>query len=416
VLRLSRARVVTANYAVIQHDFPELRDDSLLGLRPGLTRLHGPDRAAAIHQLIDTWLLANAGIISERQAAQTQVNTPIEHTGETVTAYRPPLYGRALVVPTAAPIAGTQVKVRGLLDLKGTGVAPDQSPAQRHHSNGLMTLGDALKDLVFQWLIDEIFQHAAPHFWTVPVYAVLDLGFDAIFRNGEHRPAGMQIRRAHARPPHGDLPMPGSPEEQVRLEIEMLLRSYGISSCGASTAIRVEGREGHLEVFQGPDRLSGLTDEQRSRLRKLTRFKSKPLYFEGINIQLARGVRLNPSRAQVVDFGHYAARADFRHPVVNLVRGRLLNWGGALWPNDPLFIQPDPRLVLPDSMHAYGPDGPSIRRPMSEEMLFARPHALARQFRENLIPREALESQLAELITLATRGWNPQHTCPPAPP
>jgi hypothetical protein len=61
--------------------------------------------------------------------------------------------------------------------------------------------------VLFQSLIDEIFRRAAPWFWTVPVYGVVDLGFDARTRDGERVPAGLLVRRAHRRPPGAmDLP------------------------------------------------------------------------------------------------------------------------------------------------------------------------------------------------------------------
>jgi hypothetical protein len=409
-LRLAHARVVTAHYAVIQHDFPALREDSLLRLRPELARMRGPERTASIHQLIDQWLLRNAALISERQAEQSRVNTPIAHTGERVSVYRPPLYGRALVAQTDAPIPGTDVRVKGLLDLKGAGVAPHREPTHLHHSNGLLDLGDALTDLVFQEIIDAIFQRAAPGFWTVPVYAVLDLGFDIIRSDGQHIPAGMQVRRAHRRPLHGDLPLPGTQAERVRLEIEMLLRSYGISSCIDGSALRLEEREGRLRVFHSRQELR-LTAEQLRAVRRMTRFKSEPLYFDGINVQLAEGARARPSYAQVVDFGHYAARADFRHPVVNLVRGRLLRWGSVLWPDSPYFIHPDPRLALPSELHGYvhpdacAPGAPPLRLPLEQEQPGARVLVMIRQLRQGTLSRAALEAELRGFVALATRRW-----------
>ncbi|HWS72511.1 MAG TPA: hypothetical protein VN605_10375, partial [Thermoanaerobaculia bacterium] len=68
-LRVSGARVVFADYALLRNDFPQLEWAS----RPA----------------IDDWLLRNAAVVSAPQAAQEVVNTKIALTGESVTAYRP---------------------------------------------------------------------------------------------------------------------------------------------------------------------------------------------------------------------------------------------------------------------------------------------------------------------------------------
>ena len=61
------ARVVLANYALLQQDFPYLRDKSLVAAVPELRRLKGKARQRAIRQWLDRWLVCNAGFISRHQ-------------------------------------------------------------------------------------------------------------------------------------------------------------------------------------------------------------------------------------------------------------------------------------------------------------------------------------------------------------
>jgi hypothetical protein len=405
VLRLAQPRVVFTDYEVLQHDFPELRGDALVRAHPRLARTSGQKRLAATHQLIDDWLLHNAAFISERQAGQSRVNTSIQTTGERITAYRPPRYGRAVVIELRnAP---------GLLDLKGAGVAPDAEPAHRPHSHGLLSLSDALYDVMIQRIIDEILRRARTEFWSVPVYGLIDLGFEIVNRKGQRSPACIQVRRAHRRPRGAiELPASGSPEEQVKFEIEMLLRSYGLSSCGDPSSLVVTEQDGGLQVAHGKQPVD-LSDEDLREIRQRLRARDGwRHYFDGINVQLTREVGVNPSRAQLVDFGHYTARWGFQHPVVSMVRDQPACWGATLWPDHPLFIHPDSRLLLPEEFHAYArppagrvPDCPVSRPTDDQELPLQWARELARQFHAGEVSSGEVQAQIDDMVRRATRGW-----------
>src|SRR5436305_8543173 len=75
VLRVRTARTVFLDRALLQHDFPRLRDDALDRAHPRLRRLTCDQRARAIHDLLARWLEAHAALISRPQAAQRVVNT-----------------------------------------------------------------------------------------------------------------------------------------------------------------------------------------------------------------------------------------------------------------------------------------------------------------------------------------------------
>jgi hypothetical protein len=382
VLRVAGARVVFADYALLRADFPQLAKRS--------------------DQVIDQWLVRHAAVVSSPQAAQSEVNTPIATTGEWAPAFRPPLYGRALVV---APQSG------GLLDIKGTGIGPGLRPVNVSHANGLLALGEALANIAMREAIEKIFRRANTGFSTVPEYAVLDLGFDVRNLFGAATPACVQVRRAHRRPVAGiELPLAGSPEQQIKLEIEILLRHYGITSCSGATSFLLDDASGKLAISYADKPLPGHSDEQLAAIRRFTRYDGGKLTIEGVNVQLTRESSIRPSRATVIDFGHYSVRERFEHPVVSLVRDRLLRWGGALWPGEPHFPQPIPALRLPaDEWGTPATPDARFAVPGHPELIWPAPFVLgfelAHGFRERAITGREVRAALDRLLARIDRRW-----------
>lgn len=419
--RIESARVVFANYALLQHDFPQLRDASLLRLHPELGQLSSGPRKDALREIIDKWLLRNAAYVSVPQVDQTEVNTPIAVTGNEVLAYRPPLYGRACVTAVAKcrealPAAEKERwagEDDGLLDVKGVGVPDGITPSPTHHANGLLALGDALTNILFQEVINLIFRRAGTDFWTVPEYGLIDAGFEVKHLFGEGTPAALHVRRAHTRPLGGaELPHPGTPEQQVKVQIEMLLRYYGLTSCNSTTSFEVHERDGHFEVLHAGNPIVH-PPEQIERIRRLTRYKGKPLYFDGINVQLTREVAVDPARAQVVDFGHYSVHQRFTNPVLSLVRGRPLRWGGSIRPSNPAFVsEPLPELSLPwEHWGVPSPGDADYRTADGDPTLvwprpFARCFALADRFRSGEITGREVRADLDLLLATAIDKWD----------
>jgi hypothetical protein len=407
VLRLPAARVVFADHDLLRHDFPQLRD-----VEPAT---------------VDRWLLRHAAWISRPQAAQSRVNTPIATAAEHSVAYRPARYGRALVVavadthrrlPPDPAFAGDAAG--GLLDLKGTGVAPGKVPRldPGGHFDGLLTLERALIDWTLQEVIAAALAHAGAGFATVPSYAVLDLDFDVRGADGRTFPAAMQVRRAHRRPlDNEEVPPPGSPEDRLKLEIELLLRRYGLTSCTTAMSVEVidEGAQGEDPVLTFERAPIPRYDREGFRAaRERLAIPRGRTRFEGVNVQLAREVALDPPAAQLVDFGHYSRRAAFEHPVVTFVDGPLefpLSWGQVVWPRDPVYAQPDPALLLPEE-----PWGRPDRPEDEEEVRRALPGAvharallaicaLARRYRASEISGGEVRAALGEIVATATGRW-----------
>ncbi len=385
MLSVDGARVVFADYPLLEHDFPQLR--------------------GAATPAIDDWLLRNAAVISEPQAKQSNVNTPIRTTGGRVTAFRPPLYGRAVVV-------AVQDSPEGLLDVKGSGVAPGLRPVNQAHANGLLALGEALANIVFREVMELIFRRAGTGFVTVPEYAVIDLGFDVRDLFGPVTPACIQVRQAHRRPVGGvELPLAGSPEQQVKLEIELLLRHYGATSCSPATSFVLDDASGKLEITYAEKPLPKHTDEQIATFRELTRYEGGRQVIEGVNVQLTRESGVKPSHARVIDFGHYSVRERFEYPLVSLVRNRLMRWGGAIFPGDRFFMKAREAIRLP--LEQWGtPDKPDpcFAVPNHPDLIWPAPFVagfeLAHAFREGTIDGAAVRARLDAMLRDVTQRWD----------
>lgn len=389
--------MVYLNEAALLTDFPALEP---------WWRRHG-------HAGLAAWLLAHAAVISEAQLLPNPVNTPIE-AGARVPAWRPPRYGRALVIDVAEVYDALPDAARGdlprapegLLDIKGAGVAPGRRPDHALHSDGLLFLGEALQELSMQTLIEAALDYAESPHAAVPCYAVLDLGFDAVLRDGTRLPAGCQVRRAHRRELHGvELPDLGSAHQRELLKVESLLRHFGLTSAdGALVELRADPRGG-VRVMRGQGALRYLDPAEVARV--LTPLGlGPPLQADGLNVQAAR--REGPG-LDLVDFGQYRAQRRFERPVLSLVRDREIQWGGLLRPEHPAFVQPRPELALDPawwSDEALGPEeqarfGGQARRSRQELSSFSVADALRAG---GLDPAEALDL-LAEPIRRAVERW-----------
>lgn len=201
VYRLQHASVLIADYDLIRADFP-----ATIGLS-------NPE--------IDQWLLNHVGFISDTQANQTIVNTPIEVTDEVKEVFRPPRYGRALVYPMTDPKDAS--KAIGLVDAKGVGSV---SPSQASHGNGLATLGESIREYLYEKMVNEVMEKEDIGTKTIGSYAVIDPGFDVVHADGSQSPAGFYLRQAHHR----------NDSEYIRgaqeTKIKAALAKYGIDANG----------------------------------------------------------------------------------------------------------------------------------------------------------------------------------------
>jgi hypothetical protein len=399
VHHISGARIVLAEYEILRHDFPELSSESLLRENPQLLDLEIPARHEAERAIIDTWLIANAAFISTSQADQSVVNTPIATDGDGV-AYRPPKYGRALVAPIQrSDVPGAPWRwsmSQGLLDLKGTGVEPGKVPSSSTpQSNGLETLGYALSDYLMKRALDEVFARELPEVWTVPVYAVLDLGFDVLSGDFGTGPAGMHVRRAHRRRiPREPTEITGEESDlRIRHEIETCVRRYGLTAASHGHRLSIVQREGRLQVKFGSTVINSLSPTEIGLYLTLKADHDEVL-IDNPDIQLTRERTLSPLRAQLVDFGCWSVQKSFKRPLCSGFGPFLAS---VLRPEHPDFVLPDPALSLPTEVWGF----PALR---------GRCFALAKQFRHGEISRQELRRVLDEPIESLLESWSARST------
>ena len=201
IVKLSNAQVVLADYELLKKDFPALSGKS--------------------DQEIDRWLLDNVGYVAKTQAKQSVVNTDIPVTGESAKALRPEDYGRALVFKDQSPDdSTTQI---GLIDVKGAGA---KKPKKGHHSNGLSTLGEAVREFTYENMVRDVLEDSGEGYHTVGSYAVIDPGFDVVHDDGSRSRAGFYLRQAHRRNHVEYL------EESKSIKLAKTFMKYGIDVDG----------------------------------------------------------------------------------------------------------------------------------------------------------------------------------------
>jgi hypothetical protein len=208
-----------------------------------------------------------------------------------------------------------------------------------------------------------------------------------------------------------DLPIRGSLEHVASIQIEMLLRQYGITSANRGTTLELRRNEdGSVVAHLGGAAVTGYSQDQLEALYRLGgggRWRR----FAGVNVQTTRTVSTRPLQATLVDFGHYKVHESFRDPVLSTVRGRPLQWGGVLAPDDPRFPNPDPahrvdsgawraRPIDPRAARRLGLPGGFVSTPTLELAMI-----LATRWRAGELDGEGVRAALEEHVAEATAGW-----------
>jgi hypothetical protein len=275
-----------------------------------------------------------------------------------------------------------------LLDLKGCGVAPGRVPSHKRQSDGLEYLGLALYDLLIKRAIDEMCtREGTESIWTVPVYAVLDLGFDLRAGPYGRGPAGLHVRRAHRRPVAGS---DRTVEDRVCFATEMLLRAYGLTTANRGGRMRIERKDGRITLYiDGNVRRRLTTPEEIGFCLAITQDTSS-VTLDDIDVQLARDISAAPLSGQMVDFGCLQAIERFRYPVS---RSKHMSLQTIIWPHEPEFVQPDPVLQLP--LATWG-----------REPLVAFCFSLARRLRDQEISQAEFLQSFQEPLWSLVEGWD----------
>lgn len=346
------ARVAIANYDLIRHDFAGVFTDPFRQAYSKYACARHRGQPLSCRRVIDRWLLDHAAFVSAQQASGANVNTPIDHGAAVARGIRPAGYGRALIIPVDNPDpAGA-----ALIDIKGAGVAPGIVPDPVR--NGLEYLGVALAEFFYGNVIDRLFANVLPTYTFLPTYAVIALGFD--IRDGWHgvAPAGLHVRRAHARDESGsELPMSSSDAERVAIQMECILRTFGLTSASSSSRFDVR-RSDRRQLFYGGMPVVARDERQEAKAAELLDLPRGGL--ELVNIQLTRTTDWPARRGEIIDLGTIHGRRRFDVGLASAVRDTVFHIGRRIVQSDGTAIQPasghglDDTLLDRDTVHAHG--------------------------------------------------------------
>jgi hypothetical protein len=222
----------------------------------------------------------------------------------------------------------------GIIDAKGVGA---KAPSLADHGNGLATLGETIREFIYEKMVNKVFRDSGENIKTVGSYAVIDAGFNIKHSDGSTSPAGIILRQAHTRF-EGDLL-----DDTQSLKIEKVLRKYGITSAGA----------------------------YRERINDM------------INIQ-------GTKKGAVVDFGAFLVVDKFEKRSTAFNRQNLL-----LNPLNDDFIQPNPSKRIP--LQLFGSTVSGIEDP-TKDNIWIWSHQLADSLRNGSATREDANQHLLNLL------------------
>ena len=366
---IRNASILWADYGRIVRDFPHYYRE-LAG--------RGRDH---LERLIDDWLLANGAVISEPHVHANEVHEPVATQAPTRKGYRPPGYGRAVVVEASRPRGESDDNAPlGLLDLKGVGVHPERVPVDEPQANGLLALPDAIREIVNQRLVEAAMSRAGVHVFGIPLYGLISTGIAAAVGSFDRRlPCTILVRAAHARP-RQQIPTRKSPDYAAKIQLELLLRAFGLTSCGVGSTGKIRrSKTGRYDISDSPAAqfmiaCKGTPFELDSRrLSKVIRSlrpglsRGETASVEVVNIQTSDRPQVDPLRVSLVDFGHYVPAIRFDNPFFIQCRDRPGRWGTICWPGGADWMQPLEGIALRSDLSSPRPVADEHRRGAREE-------------------------------------------------
>ncbi len=288
-------------------------------------------------------------ILSEPNFDAPDVNLPPDRGCVEATCLRPPRYGRAGVVDAREILGICGNGGQALVDVKGIGVAPGNTPLPCNRRTGLLTVLDAIQELINQVLLDGIFEREGVDVACNEIYGITFAGiygYSQYFR--DFVPCVSLLRRAHLRnADNNELSPFGSEENAAKVRIERLLRRYGVTSAPAQCALRVWEENGMLKATLDGNDLTGHIPEKLLRYHFEVVGLEIPQTIRFVNIQTAGPISAEPLSARLIDLGHYTVLSSFGdHHLVTVVSDRPLNWGQLFRNDGPDWVEPDPGCVV----------------------------------------------------------------------
>lgn len=306
---------------------------------PGATQSASCELSGEDKRAINRWLVAVAGVLSQRQCAANPVNDTVRSVSKSCVGHRPLRYGRSAIVETQGLLSG----VWPLLDIKGCGVADSMRPMVTHHGTGVVGMGRAFRELFLCKVIETLFGHLCPTVRPVGILAVISLGIKVKLVDHEDT-ACILVREPHLRPAgNREVPERRSREMKMKIALEAMLMNFGLSSAWKFMEIRQEGDRYVSELDGGGAHPAIGPREIRALLEGLANGRS---YEFGLaNIQLCRSLGFAPLSAEIVDLEHFFFRTKFDMDIWFPAHGQPLSWGYLCGVGSPKFIQPSADLL-----------------------------------------------------------------------
>jgi hypothetical protein len=144
------------------------------------------------------------------------------------------------------------------------------------------------------------------------------------------------------RTPSTDLPQLGTQAQKDILALELTFRQFGVTSAPDERVkvVRHDPLWSYLSGCPGsiepvpiariayPDEGGNIDHDE----------------LDLVNVQLGKSEI--DGAATIVDFGQYKTRDAFIYPIISTVADRPGGFGGIMWPKDPGYPQPDPKVQL----------------------------------------------------------------------
>ncbi len=179
---------------------------------------------------------ALGGIMSTDQfEANADFCYDVSVDGKVFNSLRPPNYGRAALIfsdqfiEVTRALGGKSI----LIDVKGCGVAPGRAPSSGKRKSGLLTLNDAIVEIVNYKTINRIAALFPDVVEVVPHFGIVELGFQVSAQGLDPLPACTILRAPHFRDHRTSFEYERqSPLNKKQLQIELLLQDFGITTVG----------------------------------------------------------------------------------------------------------------------------------------------------------------------------------------
>lgn len=308
-VRLAGARVLWADWGAIRRDICE---ECVSPLRR------------------DEALLACCAYISETQVEARQIGDLDDHVDRAtkISLLRPFRYNRAGLAAIDPEKKSTRLPL--YIDIKGCGARPGAPPERHFHKNGLLFLHDAMRELILQTVIERLLRRLNVRIFTVPVYALVWTGFLGNHDDLGSLPTALLVRCAYSRLSRGvQMYSRGTSPGRAALEIELLLRGYGITSSNSVTRFQLDRTDNEYQwsyaSFQGSCARTDAMDKFVDSV-----IGNVPYDALTVNVQLTNHTEVDPTTATLVDFGQYGIYETLTLPTISQAPGRHIELGDVI--------------------------------------------------------------------------------------